>query len=369
MTVILEALDAKQGDALLLHIDKGGDPALWVIDGGPSGVYASTLSKRLRQIHSERGLADDEPLPIDFVMVTHIDGDHVVGIIDLFKAIRDAQTNQQPQPYRVDRAWHNSFRALVGDDGAVTASLDELQRRDALANRGVAAMVASAGQGAKLADLLRFFHLEGNPPFDGLVAAPKVLSSGFQGAKVTVVGPTSEQLRKLADKWEKEIKTAVDREDLAVIAKYADDTPSNLSSIALYVEVEGKSLFLTGDGRGDHLLDGLRAAGRMDDADKCHVDLLKVPHHGSNRNLEPEFFEKVTADHYVISSNGKDDNPSSDVLEWIVDTQRNRDNYEVHLTYRDANNAHDTLLTALDGSTNCTVSWRHPDDFSISVAL
>ena len=43
---------------------------------------------------------------------------------------------------------------------------------------------------------------------------------------------------------------------------------------------------------------------------RLHVDILKVPHHGSERNISETFFDIVTADVYVISANGRDDNPS-----------------------------------------------------------
>jgi beta-lactamase superfamily II metal-dependent hydrolase len=44
-----------------------------------------------------------------------------------------------------------------------------------------------------------------------------------------------------------------------------------------------------------------------------------VAHHGSNRNHTATFFKKVTADTYVISANGKYDNPDYDTLKWIVE--------------------------------------------------
>ena len=58
----------------------------------------------------------------------------------------------------------------------------------------------------------------------------------------------------------------------------------------------------------------------LDKQGKFHVDVLKVPHHGSDRNVSPEFFNTVSADYYVISANGRDDNPSVDTLKWIIES-------------------------------------------------
>ena len=45
---------------------------------------------------------------------------------------------------------------------------------------------------------------------------------------------------------------------------------------------------------------------------------MKVPHHGSTANVQPEFVSAVTADVYLFSANGKDQNPDPPVLELIA---------------------------------------------------
>ena len=58
---------------------------------------------------------------------------------------------------------------------------------------------------------------------------------------------------------------------------------------------------------------------------RIHVDIMKVPHHGSERNSSEQFFEIVTADTYIISANGRDDNPSFSTLKWIIESKKNLD--------------------------------------------
>ena len=53
-------------------------------------------------------------------------------------------------------------------------------------------------------------------------------------------------------------------------------------------------MLLTGDGRGDHIVDGLRERGLLKRDGTIHVDLLKLPHHGSARNASPDFFRLVS---------------------------------------------------------------------------
>ncbi len=47
-----------------------------------------------------------------------------------------------------------------------------------------------------------------------------------------------------------------------------------------------------------------------------------MQHHGSDRNTTRRFFDSITADTYVISANGKYDNPDYDTLKWIVEAAR-----------------------------------------------
>ena len=82
MTFTLEALEAKHGDSLLLH---WGRERLIVIDGGPSGVFRKTLLPRLEAIRAER---DVETLPIRMLMVSHIDDDHIHGVLDWTRHMR-----------------------------------------------------------------------------------------------------------------------------------------------------------------------------------------------------------------------------------------------------------------------------------------
>ena len=91
---------------------------------------------------------------------------------------------------------------------------------------------------------------------------------------------------------------------------------------------------LTGDARGDKILEGLELVGllKKDGKSKIRVDILKCPHHGSNRNVEPIFFRRITADHYVFSGNGEHGNPERETLEMLLAERRN-EKYTVHLTY------------------------------------
>src|SRR6185295_20221329 len=109
MILTLEVRRARKGDCLLLHYGTTKDPKLMLIDGGPSSVFKPQLRPRLDEIRSKRKLGDGEALPVDVVMVSHIDDDHIKGIIDLTTELRNQETNREAQYLKNKSLWHNSF--------------------------------------------------------------------------------------------------------------------------------------------------------------------------------------------------------------------------------------------------------------------
>jgi hypothetical protein len=337
--LVLEALRAKHGDALLLHSGTKAKPQLTLIDGGPPGVFKDALRPRLEQLRAQRRLAPGAPLPIAFGMVSHIDDDHITGVLELARELNDRREAHQPAPWTISRFWHNSFDDILDNsDPALTASASTLSTAalgDFLQADG-SLLLASVRQGRDLAKLLDALTLSGNPPFKGLVlTAAKAKPIVVGDLTLTIVGPDKTNLLALQKKWDKEIKPLLkkgkDKKAAAEIAAYVDDSVHNLSSIVVLVESQGKRILLTGDGRGDHTLAGLKGAKLLKDG-KLRVDVLKVPHHGSVRNVEADYFETIVADHYVISADGKFDNPDIDTLE-LISAARKDDRFTIHLTY------------------------------------
>ncbi len=125
-------------------------------------MFRTSLKPRLDEISA--GPPAEKPLAIDAVMVSHIDEDHILGILDLFGTLRDADERQAPRAYQPRWLLHNSFDGLVGEGegGAaramsgetVLASLSAVCRRAAGrqgAHRPSGAAELWPGQQARLA--------------------------------------------------------------------------------------------------------------------------------------------------------------------------------------------------------------------------
>lgn len=167
--------------------------------------------------------------------------------------------------------------------------------------------------------------------------------------RVFLIGPFEEDLDRLREDWNKWLKA--NKEMLAKIRKKAKEdaerlgtsdvatlinlqiaqaqelgdrtkvTPPNLASLMLLVVENGKTVLLTGDGHAADILKGIQFHGKLDGADRAHVNVLKVQHHGSEHNLDEDFVSKVTADHYIFCGNGEHENPDLRVLKAIIDSR------------------------------------------------
>ena len=70
----IQVLQANHGDALILHCNKSDKRGVIVIDGGPSP------NPRFNPFVKEV----ENCLPIDLMILTHFDDDHIVGIKNLY---------------------------------------------------------------------------------------------------------------------------------------------------------------------------------------------------------------------------------------------------------------------------------------------
>lgn len=330
----IDVLGSRHGDCLVIHYGTSTPPKRILVDGGPHRVYRQFLRPYLRDLRD----AENPDWPVDFelAMLSHIDQDHIVGLIELTDEMIEEEMNAR-DPARIKRFWHNAFSDLTGgaEPAAFTATVasvvasanvggtmpfEDLETGDGRAVE----ILASVGQGRTLRDNLVKLGLDGNRPFSG-----KLVMSGKDatlpgGMKLTVVGPDRDRLEDLQQKWNPAL-------DPAEIAAITDKSVANLSSLVVLAEHGGKSLLLTGDARGDDIVDWLEKLGLKQPGEPFAVDVLKVPHHGSDRNVDTDFFRAIPAQTYIYCGDGKHDNPDHTTLRMMREA-REGESYRVILS-------------------------------------
>jgi hypothetical protein len=245
------------------------------------------LEERLRRL---------EDPGIDVAVITHIDDDHIAGILkllesDLAAAVADYWFNGLPQlPERPTDADTRSF--AQGDTvGALLGAAD----RPLPWNAAFSGTAIVAGE-----DAPRMLTIDGGPT-------------------ITVVSPSAKRLLALSRKWREALSEGTRGEDehsagqpppLADLEALAaekwprDGSPANGASIGLLVEYRGASALLTGDAWGNVLAPELARLARARGVEALEVDAVKLPHHGSRANVLTGLTPLAPAAHYIVSSNG-----------------------------------------------------------------
>lgn len=340
----LEVLRAEMGTAFILHYGQPDSSRRLLIDGGSARTYRDVLRPRLDALRS-----GGKALPLDLVVATQTDDQHIGGLISL---VEDLRRRTAADPFvKVGTLWSNAF---VPGPPEMTWELVKLQRKGRL--------VAGA----------RELPVPVNSPFARMVAAPEAGSAHVSlddGLKVVVLSPRVQWLRTFATHWLDQWRgRAEDRElpqpllgalmDYDILETFVDPrielVPSpavpptieaadpegtessdgfstggyldrsavNLGSIVLMLELHGKRVLLTADARGDVILDALAQAGYMDERGNTEVDVLVLPHGGSPNNVAVDFFRRVKARHYVLSNNGTFKNPRVRTFEMLFEARR-----------------------------------------------
>jgi hypothetical protein len=364
----LEAVRALHGDALLLHYGTATAPKYALIDGGPATVWETNLQPCLAALRK-----NGRAVPLRWVALSHIDADHVVGLIAMFEELK----SKLPHPERATAATASLFHNTPGPaakqphvaSGAGTAEEPVRAAIDAEIARVASAVplgieVASFRQGATLANLATELLIARNP-MDGarLLAGDELPAAIVAPLRVRVVSPTKTIMDRLIKEWEAELG-----EGGGIKVAAVEKRVENLSSLVLLVEDGTRKMLLTGDALDHDVIAGLKELKLLDADGTFTVDLLKLPHHGAEGNNHAELFACVKAKHYVISADGRYKNPDPPTLKLLVESEADRE-ITIWLTngpsedgdYAEILDARFELLAELIDQHNASgITVRHP---------
>lgn len=315
----LEVLPARKGDCLIVRLTDGATERLILVDGGPAGVWGDDLKERLLELQEER--APGGKLVIDLLVVSHVDDDHINGIIRLLEAI-----DADDFPVEIGEIWHNSFDLILGNDqtaagatGTVLASTSpgaaSFVEDEDEGLRDAALVLASVAQGNRVRSLAAKLAIPINLIAGGglIMADAPAHVHRVLGADIVIEGPLRADVQALQTEFDKWLRDNGPQASTAsLLAALEDTSAANLSSLVLSIEAGGKRLLLTGDARSDRFLEVM--------GDSPHVyDIVKMPHHGSDRNVDEAFFREVIGTTYVFSGDGEHGNPERATVAMLLD--------------------------------------------------
>lgn len=279
--ITVEALAAEDGDCLWIEWTAPDGPHRILVDGGRTGAG---LARRLQ----------DQPVDqrhFDVVMCTHIDLDHIGGLLPLFR--------EPPKGFSVGDVWFNSRHHLVGD-------------------------ALGVDQGEELTDLLEG-RQTWNEAFGGRAVVAPADVDALPGLTVTVLAPDRPGLERLRAHWPEVVEEGrsgtdagdlpgdalgddddfpVDSLDTLLGARYRrDPSAANGSSIAVLLTADdGTRVLLGADAPAEPLVAALRPLAP--ESGRVPVDLCKLPHHGSAGNVSPALLAALDCRQWLLSTDG-----------------------------------------------------------------
>ena len=288
-------LQANNGDCIILNFkDSDGCQRNVIIDGGTSSTY---------QYKGKKGKIENGALKealetidnIDLLIITHIDDDHIAGILKWFENDNNAHE-------KVRRIWFNS--------GELISEIFDKQPKTNFEPiiKVIKDKDTSVNQGVKFNKIIK----QHNIWEEKLICSLQVIEI-FNGTKFTILSPNNNSLEKLLTKWKKEDKTlnTSKSDDYNIPLKnhikndeFEEDTSiPNGSSIAFIFECEGKKALFLGDSYPSIIIENLKQLNYSNN-NKLEVEFVKLSHHGSKSNTNYDLLEMINTNKYIISTNG-----------------------------------------------------------------
>lgn len=293
----IHVLPAQRGDALWVEYGPDDAPKHILIDGGITATGRDHIRTRVEEIGA--------PLHFELLVVTHIDLDHIQGILQFLEDLPDGIT--------FGDIWFNGWDQM----------------------KAIGLEPMGVKEGIRLSEILKKKHkATWNKAANGnaiaLEADGSVVNYTIDGGmELTVLGPAHEQLVKLRERWDdviEEFGAAEEAEDngqelpgldlgvpglepmgpidvpaLAESKFKEDDTVPNGSSIGLVLEYDGKRALMLGDAYPSVIANSLRS---ISPNGRFKADVVKLAHHGSRNNTDRALASLLSAQTWIFSSNG-----------------------------------------------------------------
>ncbi|MBR4924294.1 MAG: MBL fold metallo-hydrolase [Prevotella sp.] len=293
----IEILQAGTGDCIWINHNKKNI----VIDGGKS---KTAIKARYAQ------MPQDEEL--DLLVVTHIDSDHIAGGIALVEMMKE-----KGETARLKQVWFNYPKKPESDEYSVP-------------------------EGNELSSLLC--------SIDGLywINNTSELIGGpieIGGVKLHLLAPNHDVADEYKPKepdelgvenadWGVNLQSLIDNVD----DDNLDEGGPNSQSIVILAECEGKKVLLPGDCTPHELSNALCNYNSIN-GPLLKLDLIKLPHHGSTRNITKAIATQIDCADFVISTklNKKYLFPNKETIAKLICYRTQKDRaINVYFNYQDA---------------------------------
>lgn len=252
-------LQAENGDCI--HIESEGHHV--IID---SGEVCPQLVSVVDDIQKAKEI-------IDLLIITHYDSDHIKAIISILECMKVEERKKL-----IKKVWFNATKVgFFGNEKLLSAQ--DATKLSRLLIESEIKWVSELKAGGKevIGDNLTLEIIDGGEIFR----------------------PTGEG--KLLGNEKKDWNTSFKELEEYLDDDVVDTSKTNAQSAIIVAHINGKDVLLPGDATPEKLQKALVGYSK---GELLNFELVKLPHHGSYKNMTQQILEKFECSDFVISTNG-----------------------------------------------------------------
>lgn len=373
INIKIHTFQAYDGDCFLVTVYEPKKEVNLLIDCGNSETYHNSIKPYLLDMSKQRR-------KIDYLILSHIHSDHIGGAIPL---LLDNGSADDPKIIEISNVIYNGFLGL---------NLELYEKKDCTAQeKRIYQGIISQGQavlGKNITEkqitlneelCISKLLIQGNYNWNawnknelGVVVADSQMKIDIGNQSyIQFISPNREQLRRMNKKWELYVKRIYNRipnidnlhirnafeafqwiinnvdyenvqemvsanvltkekiERMATSRYSYDYTDENMESIAFVLVCGNKKMLFLSDANIEVCRKNLE---RIYGNTPLKINLIKLPHHGSKRNISMRFLKQYYSDSYLISAGETKLRPSMETIAMILvnDYEENKKIYIVN---------------------------------------
>lgn len=302
--MIIKVLRAFHGDCILFSFtDKENQNRNILVDGGTRETYEYNEPRNRKSVPGDLKIIVEDirqkKESIDLLILTHVDSDHIGGILKWFD-------NDPNASDLIGKIWFNSGRLISEYFG----------QQEIKENLLPLVIKGDTDTGIKQGGFVEDY-IEKHDIWDRRIIKDGQRICEF-GLEFRILSPSAKNLEKLLQKWEKESPQTLTaraendyKKSLVTLIETdqfkEDNSIHNASSIAFILTFDGKNVLMLGDAHPSTVIDGLKCFG-FSPENRLKAELVKVSHHGSKANTCYELLSYIDTKSFVVSTNGKSHN-------------------------------------------------------------
>lgn len=279
----IENLSNGQADSFLIRIEnKNGDDCYILVDGNREGIGSEGLTNTIGKISKLKRL--------DYVIITHVDNDHLGGILSLF----DSDENDNPS---IKKQMANTI-IIYNSITTGLISYKQAQRFEKLIH---SRRVINSYN----------LHYKNDTSFLQILSMRqrKILEKKEGCVYLTFLSPDKEGVKKVVNDYNRYINKLKNKENSKLI---------NENSIVFLLEYNDKAVLFTGDANIKDINEKLITFNSL-----STISLIKIPHHGAEKNnlFLCDLAKKYTCREFILTVDNAWDklHPDESIIKTLYD--------------------------------------------------